>query len=68
MIDHLAFLFHRANPWLPWWQEVILNWVSTWPAISILLVASPDGDDSCQWNDDYDAMRQKLESLLQIDP
>jgi len=28
-MSYLAFLFHRSNPWLRWWQEIILNWVST---------------------------------------
>jgi hypothetical protein len=67
-MSYLAFLFHRSNPWLRWWQEIILNWVSTWSTISVLIVASPDDEHNCQWNDDYDAIRAGLEQLLQRDP
>jgi len=34
----------------------------------VLIVASPDDEHNCQWNDDYDAIRAGLEQLLQRDP
>lgn len=40
----LALLFDRNTPWLSWWQELVLNWVSSWATIGTLVVTSADND------------------------
>ena len=32
----LAWLLSRNVPWLPWWQELLLNWISSWASITSL--------------------------------
>ena len=56
-----AFLFSRDFPFLPWWQEIILNWVASWPTIGLLLVTSPDGQDQAEWDVPSDLELDRLE-------
>lgn len=46
----LALLLDRNTAWLPWWQELILNWVSSWSSIGTLVVTSADNDHQAEWD------------------
>jgi len=50
---------------LPWWQELVLDWVATWQTIRYLQVEAVDGS-SLEWEcpSDLDYARQDLEALL----
>ena len=63
----LSWLLSRDVPWLPWWQELILNWVSSWGSVGCVTVTNAAGDDFCTWNlpTDLDMQRAELEELLQ---
>jgi hypothetical protein len=54
--------------WLAWWQELILNWVSSWEAVGTITVSSAaDPDEWMAWDlpTDLDLKRMKLEELLE---
>jgi hypothetical protein len=60
-------LLDRSTPWLAWWQELILNWVSGWETIGCLTVTSAaDPDVFAAWDlpSDLDLQRLELEELL----
>ena len=63
----LSWLLSRDVPWLPWWQELILNWVASWRSVGSITVTQADGDDFTTWNlpTDLDMQRAELEELLQ---
>jgi hypothetical protein len=63
----LSWLLDRNTPWLYWWQELILNWVSSWGTISTLLVVNADGTERCEWDlpTDVEIARSELEELLE---
>jgi len=63
----LSWLVERSNPWLPWWQELILNWVASWHSVSHVVVVSADGERQCEWSlpTDLELKRAELEELLQ---
>lgn len=65
----ISWLTDRCNPWLNWWQELILNWVASWSSISTLVVVSADGEEECSWSlpTDLEMNRQQLEQALQQD-
>ena len=59
----------REVPWLRWWQELILNWVSTWETVGELTVTSAaDPDEWMAWDlpTDLDLKRMELEELLDV--
>ncbi len=62
-----SWLISRELPWLAWWQELILNWVSSWHAVGELTVVSADGEDICCWDipTDLELARMELEELIQ---
>ena len=62
----LSWLLDRTLPWLPWWQELILNWVSSWVTIGTLQVTSADGAELGQWDlpTDLEMQRAELEEML----
>lgn len=68
ILDRVHELLHRSNPWLHWWQEIILNWVATWPTVSRIIVTSDNGEDACEWFEDLSAERERLEALLDREP
>ena len=49
---------------LPWWQELILDWVSSWQTIRYITVEAADGSN-LEWDcpTDTDCARQNLEAL-----
>jgi hypothetical protein len=50
---------------LPWWQELLLDWIATWQTIRYLQVESVDGESliwECPTHLDY--ARQELEALF----
>jgi hypothetical protein len=59
----LSLLLSRDLPWLPRWQELVLNWVSTWSTVSTLFVVSADGDHQAEWDipPDIEMARAELE-------
>jgi hypothetical protein len=62
-------LLDRSTPWLAWWQELILNWVSSWDAVGCLTVTSAaDPDEWTAWDlpTDLDLQRMELEELLAV--
>jgi hypothetical protein len=62
-----SHLFSRDTPWLTWWQELILNWVSSWDSIGCLTVVSAaDPEEFADWDlpTDLDIKRMELEELL----
>ena len=63
----LSWLLSRDVDWLPWWQELILNWVASWRSVGSITVTQADGDDFTTWNlpTDLDMQRAELEELLQ---
>jgi hypothetical protein len=64
-----AHLLSRDTPWLSWWQELILNWVSSWESIGCLTVSHPTDDDLWMaWDlpSDLDLQRMELEELLSV--
>ncbi len=62
----LSWFFDRQNCWLPWWQELLLNWVASWATISTVVVIAADGETQCEWSlpTDLELTRQELEELL----
>jgi hypothetical protein len=62
----ISTLLDTSTPWLAWWQELILNWVSSWHAVSSLVVTQADGDDFVAWEvpSDLELQRLQLEQLL----
>ena len=64
-----AHLLSRDTPWLTWWQELILNWVSSWDSIGCLTVVSAaDPEEFADWDlpTDLDLKRLELEQLLSV--
>ncbi len=59
----LSWLLSRDLEWLPWWQELILNWVASWASLSTILVVSADGEERCEWDlpTDVELARAELE-------
>ena len=63
-------LLDRSTPWLAWWQELILNWVSGWETVGCLTVTSAaDPDEFAAWDlpSDLDLQRLELEELLDVE-
>jgi hypothetical protein len=62
-----SWLISRELPWLSWWQELILNWVSSWHEVGDLTVTSADGKSYCSWElpTDIELARMKLEEMLE---
>jgi len=62
-------LLDNSTPWLAWWQELILNWVSSWHAVSTLVVTNANADDYVAWDvaSDLELQRMELEELLDIE-
>jgi hypothetical protein len=62
----LSWLVSRDVPWLPWWQELILNWAASWGSLSSLTVVSADRELFVSWDlpTDVDLQRAELEELL----
>ena len=62
----LSLLLSRDFHWLSWWQELILNWVSSWHSVGTLVVISANGDDQAEWHvpTDIELKRAELEELL----
>ena len=63
----LSWLFDRTVPWLPWWQELLLNWVASWGAVKSLVVTSADGTLECTWElpTPLELKRMELERTLE---
>jgi hypothetical protein len=63
----ISWLLDRQIPWLPWWQELILNWVASWSSIGTLLVTSSDNEHQAEWDVPTDLVlaSQQLDELLQ---
>jgi hypothetical protein len=68
--SNVSDLFERSTQWLAWWQELILNWVATWNAISILQVSSSTTDDYLEWDvpSDLELARMERDDLLDAEP
>ena len=63
-------LLDRSTPWLAWWQELILNWVSSWDTIGCLTVtAAANPNEFAAWDlpSDLDLQRLELEELLDVE-
>jgi len=62
----LSWLLDRHTPWLAWWQELLLNWVSSWSTVGSLTVVSADQELYVSWDlpTDLDLKRAELEELL----
>ena len=56
-----SHLLDCSTPWLAWWQELILNWVSSWATIGTLVVTSADNDHQAQWHVPTDLELKRLE-------
>ena len=65
----LSWLTDRTVPWLHWWQELILNWVSTWNTVGTIHIVSSDGELHASWDlpSDLTLQRLELEELLEQD-
>jgi hypothetical protein len=63
----LSWLLGRDVDWLPWWQELILNWVASWGSLASLTVVSADRELYVSWDlpTDLDMQRAELEALLE---
>jgi hypothetical protein len=63
----LSWLLGRDLPWLPWWQELILNWAASWGSVGSLVVTAADGNDFCEWSlpTDLELQKAELEALLE---
>lgn len=63
----LSWLLDRQTPWLPWWQELLLNWVASWSSIGTLVVTQANGEEDMSWNlpTDLELHRAQLEELIQ---
>jgi hypothetical protein len=63
----LSWLLGRDVDWLPWWQELILNWVASWGSLASLTVVSADRELCVSWDlpTDLDMQRAELEALLE---
>lgn len=62
-----SHLLDFCTPWLAWWQELILNWVSSWDTIGAITVTHPtDPDEWTAWDlpSDLELQRIELEELL----
>jgi hypothetical protein len=62
-------LLDRSTPWLTWWQELILNWVSSWETVGCLTVVSAaDPEEFAAWDlpTDLELQRMELEELLAV--
>jgi hypothetical protein len=65
-----SHLLDRSTPWLHWWQELILNWVSGWETVGCLTVVSAaDPDEFAAWDlpSDLELTRLELEELLAVE-
>jgi len=62
----LSWLLGRDVDWLPWWQELLLNWISSWASITSLTVVSADREQYVSWDlpTDLELQRAELEELL----
>jgi hypothetical protein len=62
----LSWLLGRDVDWLPWWQELILNWAASWGSLSSLTVVSADREVYASWDlpTDVDLQRAELEEQL----
>jgi hypothetical protein len=63
----ISWLLDRQNPWLPWWQELMLNWVASWSTIGTIHITAADGEHCCEWflPSDLEHQRAELEQLLE---
>ena len=63
----ISWLLDRQVPWLPWWQELMLNWVSSWSTIGSLQVVASNREDVFTWDlpTDLEHQRAELEQLLE---
>jgi hypothetical protein len=64
-----SHLLSRDVSWLAWWQELILNWVSSWNSIGCLTVVSAaDPEEFAAWDlpTDLELQRMELEELLAV--
>jgi hypothetical protein len=62
-----SHLLSRDVSWLAWWQELILNWVSSWETVGTITVSSAAAPDEWMaWDlpTDLDLVRLELEELL----
>ena len=68
-MSHIWLILNRQTYWLKWWQEIILNWVATWPEVSVVIVNSADGSDQVEWDapSDFELKCIELEQLMQAD-
>ena len=62
-----SWLISRELPWLAWWQELILNWVSSWNTIADLTITSADREWTASWDipTDLELARMELEELIE---
>jgi hypothetical protein len=63
------WLTSREVRWLRWWQELVLNWVSTWDTVGELTVTSAaDPEWFASWDlpSDLELTRLELEELLAV--
>ncbi len=63
----LSWLLSRDLPWLPWWQELLVNWVASWSSVGTVIVISADGTHQAEWDlpTDVEMQRAQLEELVQ---
>lgn len=63
----LQLLDRQAPDWLPWWQELILNWVGSWDTIAQVTVISADKEAYIEYLNEVEVTRQRLEQMLELD-
>jgi hypothetical protein len=63
----LSLILSRDFTWLPRWQELILNWISSWSTIGTLVVTSAKNDEQAEWHvpTDTELARAELEEAFQ---
>lgn len=62
----LSWLLERSVTWLPWWQELLLNWVASWPSVGAVVVVSANGCHQAEWElpTDVELAKAELEQLV----
>ena len=67
-LARLSWLLDRTFPWLAWWEELLLNWLTTSSRIGSIQVISRCGTTQGTWTvpSPLDQQKQALEALLEL--
>lgn len=63
----LQLLDRQAPDWLPWWQELILNWVGSWRTVAQVTVISASRESYLDYLSEAETVRIRLEQMLELD-